>query len=169
MAEHLRIGLDNRPKTSSIYGNDAVISRPSTRFSPRSPTMSAIRISALVGTLAAAAAFLAVAPAPAVAHPSLTASSDSVTGCLKKGDKPDTFSLTTQDGQTISVSSASVSLAGHVGHTVTLSGNSMTQNTGAISDSSKTSGMSDSMKMGNANGAKMMDVTKLTMVSPSCK
>ena len=116
--------------------------------------MSATRISALVGTLAAAAALLAIAPAPAAAHPSLTASSDSVTGCLKKGDKPNTFSLTTQDGKIVMVSSSSVSLAGHVGHTVTLTGNTMTENTGAISDSSRMSGMNDSMKMGNANGAK---------------
>lgn len=131
--------------------------------------MSATRISALVGTLAAAAAFLAVAPAPASAHPSITASSDSVTGCLKKGDKPNTFAVTTQDGQTVNVSSAAVPLAGHVGHTVTLSGNTMTENTGSISDSSKMSGMSDSMKMGSTNGSKMMEVTSLKMVSASCK
>jgi len=131
--------------------------------------MSATRISALVGTLAAAAAFLAVAPAPASAHPSVTASSDSVTGCLKKGDKPNTFAVTTQDGQTVNVSSTAIPLAGHVGHTVTLSGNTMTENTGSISDSSKMSGMTDSMKMSSTNGSKMMEVTSLKMVSASCK
>lgn len=131
--------------------------------------MSLTRISTLVGALVAAAAFLAVAPAPAAAHPSLTASPDSVTGCLKKGDKPNTFSVTTQDGKTVWVSSATVSLAGHVGHTVTLTGNTMTESMGAISDSSKMSGMSDSMKMGDTHAASTMQVTKLAMVSASCK
>ena len=82
--------------------------------------MLAKRISTLVGALAVAAALVA-APAPAAAQPTLVASSDSVTGCLKKGDKPGTYSVTTQDGKTVWVASQSVSLAGHVGHTVTLS------------------------------------------------
>lgn len=129
--------------------------------------MSSTRIATLVGALAAAA-LLAAAPAPAAAHPSRTASPDSVTGCLKKGDKPNTFSVTTTDGKTVSVASQSVSLAGHVGHTVTLSGNIMTSSMGAMADTSKMEkmeGMSDSSKMGSS----VMEVTKLTMISTTCK
>lgn len=129
--------------------------------------MLAKRISALVGALVVGAALVA-APAPAAAHPSQAASSDSVTGCLKKGDKPNTYSVTTQDGKTVWVASQSVSLAGHVGHTVTLSGNTQTESAGAIADTSKMSGMSDSTKMGNM-GNSVMQVSKLTMVSTSCK
>lgn len=126
--------------------------------------MLAKRISTLVGALAVAAALVA-APAPAAAHPTLVASSDSVTGCLKKGDKPDSYTVTTQDGKIVWVASQSISLAGHVGHTVTLTGNTQTESMGAIADSGKMSGMSDSMKMGKS----VMQVTKLTMVSASCK
>jgi hypothetical protein len=125
------------------------------------------RISALVGALVVGAALVA-APAPAAAHPSQAANSDSVTGCLKKGDKPNTYSVTTQDGKTVWVASQSVSLAGHVGHTVTLSGNTQTESAGAIADSSKMSEMNDSAKMGNM-GNSVMQVSKLTMVSTSCK
>ncbi|HXT47946.1 MAG TPA: hypothetical protein VN717_04855 [Gemmatimonadaceae bacterium] len=121
-------------------------------------------ISTLAGAIVVGAALVA-APAPAAAHPSRAASSDSVTGCLKKGDKPNTYSVTTQDGKTVWVASQSVSLAGHVGHTVTLTGNTQTESMGAIADSSKPTGMSDSMKMGNS----VMQVTKLSMVSASCK
>jgi hypothetical protein len=129
--------------------------------------MLAKRISTLVGALVVGAALVA-APAPAAAHPSQAASPDSVTGCLKKGDKPNTYSVTTQDGKTVWVASQSVSLAGHVGHTVTLSGNTQTESAGAIADTSTRSGMSDSTKMGNM-GNSVMQVSKLTMVSTSCK
>ena len=129
--------------------------------------MLAKRISTLVGALVVGAALVA-APAPAAAHPSRAASPDSVTGCLKKGDKPNTYSVTTQDGKTVWVASQSVSLAGHVGHTVTLSGNTQTESAGAIADTAKMSGMSDSTKMGNM-GNSVMQVSKLTMVSTSCK
>jgi hypothetical protein len=129
--------------------------------------MSAKRISSLVGAIVVGAALIA-APAPAAAHPSQSASADSVTGCLKKGDKPNTYSVTTQDGKTVWVASQSISLAGHVGHTVTLTGNTQTESMGAIADSSKMSGMSDSSKMGNMSHS-VMEVSKLSMVSTSCK
>ena len=128
--------------------------------------MSVPRIATLVGALAAAAAFLAVAPAPAAAHPSNAASPDSVTGCLKKGDKPNTFSVTTKAGKTVWVTSQAIPLAGHVGHTVTLTGD-MASSMGGMSDTSKMSGMSDTSKMGGSMGS-TLNVTKMKMVSATC-
>src|SRR5215472_1249794 len=45
-----------------------------------------------------------------------------VTGCLTKGDSADEFLLTGTDGSTWEVRSNKVSLAEHVGHTVTATG-----------------------------------------------
>jgi hypothetical protein len=132
------------------------------------------RISTVVGALVVAAAFFAAAPAPAAAHSrsGASADADSITGCLRKGDKPNTFTVTGRDGKTVTVMSQSVSLAGHVGHTVTLTGNTMSSSMGSIADSSSMHGMGDSMKM-KTGGADMsgvtMQVTKLTMVSATCQ
>jgi Protein of unknown function (DUF5818) len=50
------------------------------------------------------------------------ASSQSVTGCLQKGDETGGFTLTGDDGKVWELHSKKVQLAGHVGHTVTVSG-----------------------------------------------
>jgi hypothetical protein len=102
------------------------------------------------------------------------AAADSATGCLQKGDKAGTFKLVTKDGKTYDVTSKKVSLAGHVGHTVTLTGDTMTSSGGDVSgmsDTSKMSGMkmNDSSKMsgmGTKNSA--MQVNSMTMVSATC-
>jgi hypothetical protein len=67
-----------------------------------------------------------------------------VTGCLAKGPAKDTLDLKGNDGKEYRVTSDSVKLAPHVGHTVTLEG------TAAAPDAPLT-------------------VTKLTMVSAKCK
>lgn len=127
-------------------------------------------MSALMGTVVAAAALIAASPATSAAHPSHAARADSVTGCLRKGDKPNVFTLKAQDGKTLWVTSETVSLAGHVGHTVTLSGNVQSESTGSIADSSKMAGMSDSMKMDSSKtSGSVMQVTKLSMVSGTCR
>ncbi len=46
----------------------------------------------------------------------------SITGCLSQGDSSNEFLLTSQDGSTWEVRSDAVSLAPHVGHTVTATG-----------------------------------------------
>jgi hypothetical protein len=79
------------------------------------------------------ALMIMAAPAPA----------DSVTGCLSKGTQAGTYTLTDKDGKAYAVTSKSVKLDGHVGHTVTLTG---TENKSAMS----------------------MSATKLAMVSASC-
>src|SRR6202035_1034953 len=45
-----------------------------------------------------------------------------ITGCLSKGDSANEFLLTGNDGSTWEVRSSQVALAGHLGHTVTVSG-----------------------------------------------
>jgi hypothetical protein len=114
---------------------------------------------AVAGAIALGAAYSAHA-APAAVPAIRGAAADSVTGCLKKGDKKDVYSVTDASGKKHWVTSSTVSLAGHVGHTVTLSGT-------APMDSKM--GNDTSMKMsGDANMAPM-NVTSMTMVSASCK
>jgi opacity protein-like surface antigen len=45
-----------------------------------------------------------------------------VTGCLQKGDEADEFSITGEDGKSWELRSSTVKLAQHVGHKVTVSG-----------------------------------------------
>ena len=78
-----------------------------------------------------ASIMIMAAPAPA----------DTVTGCLQKGQAAGTYSLTSKDGKSYSVTSKSVKLGGHVGHMVTLTG---------------------------TESSDAMDATKLAMVAPSC-
>jgi hypothetical protein len=68
---------------------------------------------------------------------------DSVTGCLQKGAK-DTYTITGQDGKKYDVTSKTVPLKNHVGHTVTVTG-------------------------APGKTPTELDVSKLDMVSPSCK
>lgn len=131
--------------------------------------MQRTRISTLAGALVVAAAFAAFAPASAAAHPRPVASADSVTGCLRKGSTPNTFTVTTKDGKSVAVASESISLGGHVGHTVTLTGQMSGGGMAGMGDSSKMAGMGDSMKSGTGAGGSVMQVTKLAMVSASCE
>jgi hypothetical protein len=51
-----------------------------------------------------------------------TSHTETVTGCLQKGDEAGEFSLTSEDGKTWGLRSSSVKLDQHVGHKVTVSG-----------------------------------------------
>ena len=103
---------------------------------------------------------------------------DSATGCLQKGDKPDTYKLVGKDGKTWNVWSKKVSLAGHVGHTVTLTGDLMKDDKmgmkddkmGKMKDTSMSKmGMGDSSKMsGMSMSSGSMNVTAMSMVSATC-
>ncbi|MBK5187172.1 MAG: hypothetical protein JJD97_02945 [Gemmatimonadaceae bacterium] len=96
------------------------------------------------------------------------AASDSVTGCLQKGDKAGSFKLVAKDGKSYDVWSKKVSLAGHVGHTVTLTGN-MGGAMSGMRDSAKASGMGDSSKMGKMDmTSPSMEVSGMSMVSATC-
>ena len=91
-----------------------------------------------------------------------------VTGCLSKGDDANEFLLTGSDGSTWEVRSSKVSLAEHVGHTVTATGvvsNATMHNTKEdAKDAAKDSGMT---KSNDEHGH--LKVTAVKMVSESCK
>jgi hypothetical protein len=92
----------------------------------------------------------------------------SATGCLQKGDKPDTFKLVGKDGTTWDVWSKKISLAGHVGHTVTLTGDVTKGDMSGMKDTSM-SKMGDSSKMsGMSMSSGSMNVATMTMVSATC-
>jgi hypothetical protein len=46
----------------------------------------------------------------------------SVTGCLQKGDEPDEFSITGEDGKSWELHSKTVKLEEHLGHKITVTG-----------------------------------------------
>jgi hypothetical protein len=117
----------------------------------------------ITGALSASAAVRGSAsPSPRAG-----AAADSATGCLQKGDKPGTFKLVSKDGKTWDVTSTKIPLAGHVGHTVTLSGDTMKSNMSNMKDTSM-SKMSDSSKSGMGMSSGTLNVTSMTMVSATC-
>ena len=116
----------------------------------------AVATAATIGLVAAYSAHAAPAVAPVVRG----VAADSVTGCLGKGDKKDVYSVTDASGTKHWVTSTSVPLAGHVGHTVTLLGSAPPDNKMGSDTSMKTS---KDMNMGT------MNVTAMHMVSGSCK
>ena len=120
--------------------------------------------------LSLTATFLLAGAIPASAV-TTSRSADSATGCLQKGDKPDTFKLVGKDGKTWDVWSKKVSLAGHVGHTVTLTGDVTKSDMSGMSGMKDTSmsKMGDSSKMsGSSMSSGSMNVASMTMVSATC-
>jgi hypothetical protein len=94
--------------------------------------------------------------------PDKAAQSQSVTGCLQKGDKAGEFSITGEDGKTWGLRSSTVKLDEHLGHKVTV--------TGASSHESK----AEEKKEGQVEKASSkeeygdLDVSSLKMVSATC-
>ena len=110
-----------------------------------------IRITlALASTLVLAGALSASAATRSDRTPAAHAgaAADSATGCLQKGDKPNTFKLVSKDGKSWDVTSSKLSLAGHVGHTVTLTGDTMKGGMSGMKDTSMSG-----MKMGDSSTA----------------
>jgi hypothetical protein len=86
---------------------------------------------------------------------------ETVTGCLQKGDEAGEFSLTSEDGRTWGLRS-SVKLEQHVGHKVTVSG--------PVTRESKAEEKKEG-QLENASGKKEygeLRVTSLKMVSATC-
>jgi hypothetical protein len=92
-----------------------------------------------------------------------------VTGCLQKGDEPGEFSITTEDGKTWGLRSASVKLDQHLGHKVIVTGS-----TAHESKAEKAAEKAEEKKEGQVEKASGkeeyadLDVTSLKMVSDSC-
>lgn len=91
-----------------------------------------------------------------------------VTGCLAKGDSAKEFMLTGNDGSTWEVRSSRVSLAKHIGHTVTATGvvsNAMMHN---MKEDAKEAAKDSGMKKNNSEHGHLK-ITAVKMVSDSCK
>jgi hypothetical protein len=84
-------------------------------------------------------------------------SSQTVTGCLKKGPTANTYSLNDENGKLWDVHSKTIPFAKHVGHTVTL--------TGTIPQKSNDQNKSD----GDTAPQNRLRVTNLKMVSETCQ
>ncbi len=127
---------------------------------------------ALASTLVLAGALSASAAVRGGTRPVMRAgaAADSATGCLQKGNKPNTFKLVSKDGKSWDVTSSKLSLAGHVGHMVTLTGDAMKGGMSGMKDSSMSG-----MKMGDSSSSGMsgmssgtLNATGMKMVSASC-
>ena len=90
------------------------------------------------------------------------AHTQTVTGCLQKGDEAGEFSITGEDGNTWGLHSTSVKLDQHLGHKVTVTG-STTQESKA---EEKKEGQVE--KASSKQEYADLDVTSLKMVSDSC-
>jgi hypothetical protein len=88
--------------------------------------------------------------------------SQTVTGCLQKGDEAGEFSLKGEDGKTWGLRSTSVKLDQHIGHQVTVTG-STTHETKA---EEKKEGQVENA--GSKTEYADLTVTSLKMVSDSC-
>ena len=86
-----------------------------------------------------------------------------VTGCLQKGDEPDEFSITGEDGKTYDLHSTAVNLSKHLGHKVTVTGKFKAES------SEKEKAESEEHEKKGAVEAGEIRVTTLKMVSDTCK
>lgn len=91
------------------------------------------------------------------------ASLRTLTGCLSKGDQAGEYNLVTPEGNTWEIRSKTVKLAGHVGHTVTISGKVLHANMHGAKEKAKETVDSDAKEHGHLNA------TDIAMVSESCK
>jgi hypothetical protein len=106
---------------------------------------------------------LSLCPVALIAQTAKAEKSQTVTGCLQKGDEAGEFSLKGEDGKTWGLRSTSVKLDQHIGHQVTVTG-STTHETKA---EEKKEGQMENA--GSKTEYADLTVTKLKMVSDSCK
>jgi hypothetical protein len=91
-----------------------------------------------------------------------------VTGCLSKGDSADEFMLAANDGSTWEVRSSRVSLAGHVGHTITATGVVSNATLHNLKEDAKDAATDSGMKKGESEHGHLK-ITEVKMVSDSCQ
>jgi len=90
-----------------------------------------------------------------------------ITGCLSQGDSSNEFLLTAQDGSTWEVRSDAVSLAPHVGHTVTATGTVRAAAMHNMKEDAKDAAQDSGMKKDNKEHGHL-EITDVKMVSDSC-
>jgi hypothetical protein len=91
-----------------------------------------------------------------------------ITGCLTQGSSADKFVLNGTDGSTWDVNSDSVSLADHVGHTVTAKGAVSNVTMHNAKEEAKDAATAAGMKKSN-NEHGDMEITSLKMAGKSCQ
>jgi hypothetical protein len=91
----------------------------------------------------------------------------SITGCLSQGDDKDEFLLTGKNGSTWEVRSDAVSLAEHVGHTVTATGTVRAAAMHNMKEDAKDAAHDAGMKDKNKEHGHLQ-ITDVKMVSDSC-
>jgi hypothetical protein len=91
----------------------------------------------------------------------------SITGCLSQGNDQNEFVLTAQNGNTWEVSSDAVSLAPHVGHTVTATGTVKSAAMHNMKEDAKDAAQDAGMKKDNKEHGHL-EITDVKMVSDSC-
>ena len=90
------------------------------------------------------------------------AHTQTVTGCLQKGDEAGEFSITGEDGKTWGLHSTSVKLDQHLGHKVTVSGSTTHESKAEEKKEGQVEKASSKQEYAD------LDVTSLKMVSDSC-
>ena len=87
---------------------------------------------------------------------------NTVTGSLQKGDQPDEFSITGEDGKSWDLRSSAVKLADHVGHQVTVTGSPTREAKAEEKKEGQVEKAAGKEELGE------LRVTSLKMVSQSC-
>jgi hypothetical protein len=90
-----------------------------------------------------------------------------VTGCLQKGDEENEFVITSKAGKKYELTSKSVKLAEHVGHTVTVKGSVVAEEKGQNEAKEEKDEKAEKEEAKEDEGVHLQ-VTSLTMVSPKC-
>lgn len=92
-----------------------------------------------------------------------------ITGCLQKGDEPDEFTITGEDGKTWGLRSTTVKLADHVGHKVTITGSPARESKAATKKETAEEKPEGKMeKASEKQEYRDLRVSSLKMVSDSC-
>lgn len=124
--------------------------------------MKITRMSLLLNLAAALMLFCVTAHAQYGDQQQTTDKTKTVTGCLAKGDSPNEFYLTGDDGKKYELRSDKVSLGDHVGHKITVTGNTVKESAEEEKGEAKHA-------EGAENVAADLQVTNVKMVSTSCK
>ncbi len=91
-----------------------------------------------------------------------------ITGCVSQGDNSKEFLLTANDGSTWEVRSSAVSLADHVGHTVSATGVVKNATAHNLKEDAKDTAADAHMKIDTTEHGHMT-ITDVKMVSDSCQ
>ena len=91
-----------------------------------------------------------------------------ITGCLSKGDSADEFMLAGNDGGPWEVRSSRVSLAGHVGHTISATGVVSNAKLHNLKEDTKDAATDSGMKKADSEHGHLT-ITEVKMVSDSCQ